>query len=121
VTHFAFPFQIDDTGRVARVDEEAHVRQMIEQLLFTIPGERVNRPTFGSATESLVFQPNNSEVATSVQYLIQGALQRWLADDVLVEGIQVEADDAVLRVRVQYTRRRTGEVLVVDFERGEIP
>ena len=57
--NIAFPLAFDGTGRTALADRDAHIRQMIEQLLFTEPGERVMRPTFGCALLQLVFAPNS--------------------------------------------------------------
>ena len=44
----AYPFHVDGRGRSAPADANEHIRQMIEQVLFTAPGERVNRPEFGT-------------------------------------------------------------------------
>jgi uncharacterized protein len=118
VTHFAFPFQIDATGRVAVVDRADHVRQLVEQLLFTVPGERVNRPTFGSAADNLVFAAETAELATTIQLLIQSALQRWLGDELYVETVHVTAEDTRLRVTAQYVLRATQRRQVVELERG---
>jgi hypothetical protein len=118
MTLFAYPFQIDATGRTARCQEEDFVRQAVEQVLFTIPGERVNRPTFGSAAHTLVFEPASQEYATTVQYLIQAALQQWLGDLVTVEAIQVEASDAMLQITVQYQVRATQQHQVAQLTRG---
>lgn len=98
----AFPFRIDSGGRTADAGDEDHIRQMIEQVLFTTPGERVNRPTFGSGLMQLVFAPSSGEVATATEYVVQGALQQWLSDLIHVEAVQVESVDATLRVTVQY-------------------
>ena len=57
-----FPFQFDRRGRTATTSDAGHVRDMIEQLLFTNPGERVNRPDFGSGLQQLVFAPNSTEL-----------------------------------------------------------
>jgi Baseplate wedge protein gp25 len=63
---------------------------MIEQILFTDLGERVNRPTFGSGINQLVFAPNSNELAAATQLLVQGALQQWLADLIHVESVAVK-------------------------------
>ena len=102
------PFGFDGHGRTATADEPAHVRQMIEQVLFTNPGERVNRPDFGSGILQLVFAPNSDALATATQFLAQGALQRWLSDVVQVERVAVTNEDSRLVVEVVYTRRDTG-------------
>jgi len=113
----AFPFRIDGRGRVAEAASDEHVRQLIEQVLFTMPGERVNRPTFGSGLMQLVFAPLSPELATATQVLAQGALQQWLGELILVESVQVEAEDARLKVTVQYLVRRGQQRRVAEFER----
>jgi len=113
-----FPFQFDNRGRTAATDEDDHIRDMIEQVLFTSPGERVNRPTFGSGLMQLVFQPNSEELAASTQFLVQGALQQWLGDLIRVDQVQVESEESSLRVTVVYTVRRTQQQKVAQFQRG---
>lgn len=112
-----YPFHFDTRGRTAESDLEAHIRDLIEQVLFTSPGERVNRPTFGSGLGRLVFAPNSDELAAATQFLVQGALQEWLGDLIQVDQVQVENEEAELRVTVQYTIRRTQEQQVAQFTR----
>lgn len=114
------PFRFDGAGRTAVTDEEGHVRDMIEQVLFTAPGERVNRPEFGSGLLQMVFEPNGEELATATQFLVQGALQRWLGDRIRPESVLIESVDAELRVSVQYVIRGTEQRRVADFRR-EVP
>ena len=85
-------------------DDDRHIRDLIEQLLFTNPGERVNRPEFGSGLGQLIFAPNSPELATAVQFLVQGALQQWLGDLIAVERVQVDAVDSAL-IRAGRLRR----------------
>ncbi|MCB0039347.1 MAG: GPW/gp25 family protein [Caldilinea sp.] len=113
-----FPFRIDARGRTAETGRDDHVRDLIEQVLFTSPGERVNRPDFGSGLLQLLFAPNSPEMATATQFLVQGALQQWLSDDLTVESVVVESQDSTLRVAVQYVVRRTGERRADLFERS---
>ena len=112
-----YPFQLDNRGRTAATDDEDHIRDMIEQILFTAPGERVNRPDFGSGLMQLVFQPNSSELATTTQFLVQGALQQWLGDLVEVNEVEVESYDSTLQVTIKYTIRRTQQKLETQFIR----
>jgi phage baseplate assembly protein W len=112
-----FPVQIDRQGRTATTGTEAHVRDMIEQLLFTMPGERVMRPTFGSGLAQLVFQPNSEELATAIEFLVQGSLQQWLGDLIVVEAVQVTSTDSTIEVKVQYVLRRTQERRAEAFSR----
>ncbi len=112
-----FPFQFDNRGRTALTDDDDHIRDMIEQVLFTSPGERVNRPTFGSGLMQLVFEPNSDELVTTTQYLVQGALQQWLGDLIEVNEVLVESDDSKLSVIVQYIIRRTQQQMLAQFQR----
>jgi phage baseplate assembly protein W len=91
---------------------------MIEQVLFTSPGERVNRPTFGCGLNHLVFDPNSDELAAATQYLVHGALQQWLGDLIQVEDVLVENEDSALHVAVQYVVRRTQQREVTRFAHG---
>jgi uncharacterized protein len=113
-----YPFHFDGRGRTAQTGSEDHIRDMIEQVLFTSPGERVNRPTFGSGVMQLLFAPNSDALASATQLTVQGALQQWMGDLILVESVDVENDDATLRVRVQYVVRRTQERQAAEFVRG---
>ena len=113
-----FPFHLDTAGRSATTRRDDHVRDMIEQILLTSPGERVNRPDFGSGLLQMVFAPNSPELAAAVQFTTQGALQRWLGDVIDVTGLDVSADDATMRVSVSYVVQRTGEARTDTFERA---
>src|SRR5881394_3481234 len=96
-----FPFHLDTRGRTAATDDDDHVRDMIEQLLFTNPGERVNRPDFGSGLLQMVFAPNSPELAAALQFTTQAALQRRLGDLIELQALEVTSEDAILRVLVQ--------------------
>jgi Bacteriophage baseplate protein W len=113
-----YPYQIDGRGRTAGADQDEHIRDLIEQVLFTAPGERVNRPTFGSGLMQIVFAPNSDELAATTQFLAQGALQQWLGDLIQLEGVLVENVDSTLRVTVQYIVRVTQQRQVAQFTRG---
>jgi phage baseplate assembly protein W len=113
-----YPFHFDGRGRTAHSGPDEHIRDLIEQVLFTSPGERVNRPAFGSGVMQLLFAPNNDALASATQLTVQGALQQWLGDLILVESVDVENDDAILRVHVEYVVRRTQQRQVAEFVRG---
>lgn len=113
-----FPFHFDSRGRTALTDDADHIRDLIYQVLFTSPGERVMRPTFGSGLLQLVFAPNSDVLAATTQMLVQGALQQWLGDLIVVEAVSVEAEDATLRVTVQYVIRRSGVRETQTFVQG---
>jgi uncharacterized protein len=101
--------RLDGRGRVATTQTDDHVRDMIYQVLFTSPGERVNRPDFGCGLLQLVFEPNSEALATATQFLVQGALQRWLADVIQVEQLEITSEEERLMVDMIYVRLDTGQ------------
>ncbi|HEX7779866.1 MAG TPA: GPW/gp25 family protein [Vicinamibacterales bacterium] len=110
-----FPFHFDGRGRTASADADDHLRDLIRQVLFTAPGERVMRPTFGCGLMQLVFAPNSEELGAATQLVVQAALQEWLADRIQVNTVEVQAEDATLRVRVDYTVLRSQQRRVEEF------
>jgi len=116
--HITYPYQIDGRGRTGTTGSDDHIRQMIEQVLFTSPGERVNRPTFGTGLLQLVFGPNSPELAASTQMLVQGALQQWLGDLILVQAVNVVSNDSTLQITVQYVVRLSQQQQTAQFTRG---
>jgi len=115
--NLAYPYRFDALGHTAESADERHVRDLIEQVLFTAPGERVMRPDFGSGVAQLVFAPNSAELAGATQLLVQGALQQWLSGVIVVRAVNVEADDAVLSVTVQYLVPGNDQLQTQRFER----
>ncbi len=112
-----YPFHIDGRGRTADTDQDDHIRDLIEQVLFTTPGERVNRPAFGSGLMQLVFAPNSDELATATQFMVQGALQQYLSDLIQVLNVKVESEAATLQVTVEYIVLRNQQKQVARFSR----
>lgn len=113
-----FPLHHERSGRTAGTDDEEHIRDMIEQVLFTAPGERVNRPDFGCGLLQLVFAPNSEELASATRFLVQGSLQRWLGDLIQVDEVEVQNLDSTLSVRIVYTIRRSQQQRVAEFAHG---
>ncbi len=113
-----FPYQFDGRGRTRAADQPTYIRGLIEQVLFTSPGERVMRPTFGCGLNQLVFAPNSVDLAATTQVVVQGALQQWLGHLITVEGVNVSAEDSTLRVTVQYVINRTQVRETETFSRG---
>lgn len=113
-----FPFHFDELGRTARAGDDDHIRDMIEQLLLTAQGERVNRPDFGSGLLHAVFEPNSPELAKAQEFAARGALQRWLGDLIEVRALEFVADGATLLVRLVYQLRASGELRTATFAPG---
>ncbi len=115
-----FPYAVGPRGGTATTQYADHARDMIEQLLFTRPGERRNRPDFGCGLLDRVFEPNSVEGAAVLQISAEAALQRWLGDVIVVESLTVTADDATLRVEVHYRLTTTGEPAVAVIDAGAL-
>jgi phage baseplate assembly protein W len=120
MSQFGYPFRIDTAGRTASAAAAAHVRQLIEQLLFTEPGERVNRPDFGGGLRRLLFAGNSPELASASEYLVQGALQRCLGDRVQVEAVQIRSVEERLSITVQYRLLRNQERRIEQFTQNAV-
>ena len=118
VRYLDYPFQTDARGRSAEAGGDDHVRDLIFQVLFTSPGERVNRPEFGCGLKQLVFMPNSDALAAATNQLVQGSLHRWLDPVIAIENVDVTADDARLTVTVVYRRRSDGTRDEARFERA---
>ena len=113
-----YPFGFDQRGHTAATGDEDHIRDMIEQLLLTNPGERVNRPDFGSGLMDLVFAPNSDELAAALQFSMQAAIQQWLGDVIEVQSLDVRDQDSTLSVVLKYRVRRTGETVTATVGAG---
>ena len=113
-----FPYSLDGRGRTASTDYEDHIHDMIETVLFTSPGERVNRPTFGSGTAQLVFASNSDVLAAAQQQAIQAGLQQWLSDVIQVQSVTVTAEESTLQVTVTYTVIRSQQQQTQQFGYG---
>jgi uncharacterized protein len=113
----AYPYGFDARGRTAEAQDATHVRGLIEQVLFTAPGERVMRPDFGSGVRQLLFAPNSDTLAAVVQVSVQAALTQWLGQQIVVDEVAAEAREATLTLTVRYTLRLSGETREEVFSR----
>src|ERR1700756_5134928 len=106
----AFPYLFDGEHLTGLTDERSHIRQMLELLLFTMPGERVNRPDFGCGIQRMVFAPQSTEVVATLQALVESEIHRWMGDVLSLRKLQVTAEDATLRVLLEYQLPRDNTV-----------
>jgi uncharacterized protein len=114
----SLPYRVDGRARTAEaVDDAAHIRDLIETVLFTVPGERANRPDFGCGLLQFVFAPNNVELAATLQALVQGSLQQWLGSLIRVEDVVAESVDSTLTIEVRYTVLATQTSRTASFTR----
>lgn len=117
MVQYNFPFRISANGHTTSTDNESHIRQLIEQVLFTSQGERVNRPDFGSGLNGIVFSPNSDELVIATQFLVQGSLQRWLGDLINVDFVQIKNIDSTLFINIKYTIHKNRAQQTAQFTR----
>ena len=104
--YMAYPFRLTRTGPATSTRME-HIREQVEQVLFTSPGERVFRPEFGFGARQHVFEPNAPQLHELVQTRLFGSLAEALAGEVEQRTLRVEVEapaDAPERllVRISY-------------------
>jgi len=119
-TSVNFPYQFDGRGRTRDALGD-YVRQLVEQVLFTSPGERVNLPDFGSGLLQLPFATNSVEMTAATQFTVQAALQKWLSNYIKVESVVASSNEAALTVTVSYSLLNTDVTQVQTFVYGGNP
>ncbi len=112
-----YPYNIDNSGRTASAGRDNHIRQLIEQVLFTVPGERINRPDFGVNIRQFVFAGSSHETAAAAQFLIQSELERWLGEIINLDAVVVESVESTLNITVRFTVRADQQQHVAQFTR----
>jgi phage baseplate assembly protein W len=112
-----FPFSLDGRGRSAEASDEKHILDMIEQFIFTNPGERVNRPDFGSGLQQLIFAPDSPELASALQFTMQAGLNRWLGDLIELRALEVQSNDSQLLIKINYVVRSSNEARSAQLSR----
>ena len=117
-TNVSYPYQFDGRGRTTDASIADYVSQMVEQVLFTSPGERVNLPDFGSGLLQLPFALNSVEMAAATQFAVQGALQKWLGSYIKVQSVVATVQEAVLTVTVTYVLLSTDVTQVQTYVYG---
>ena len=116
-----FPFHFDGRHRTAATDDDDHIRDLIEQFIFTNAGERVNRPNFGSGLLQLVYAPNSPELASALQFTLQAGLNQWLGDVITIQALEAEANDSQLLVTISYVVQRTNEARQIQLTQRTVP
>lgn len=101
-----FPLQIGDDGQLVEAGRDRHLRDLMEQVLFTRLGERVNRPDFGCGIQDLIFEPVDDAMVARVAQTTTTQLRKWLSDVIVVDDVEVIAPDSesdgVLQVVIRY-------------------
>ncbi|MDT5233491.1 MAG: uncharacterized protein QOI39_3991 [Mycobacterium sp.] len=108
--YLTFPYHLDANGHTATTrDRDDHIRQMLRQLLFTRPGERVNRPDFGCGLGDLVFEPNRGRLAAALEVTVVTSVGHWLGDLIQLHNVDIENQEEKLLVNLKYSVRPGGE------------
>ena len=117
-TSIRYPFAIDPgLGRLSEeTDYAEHIDQLIKQVLFTAPGERVNRPDFGCGIKRQVFAPNDPVTASLAQVTIFQALKRWLGNAIDIQDVKARAIDERLEIKIAYFLKARGERRYLNLE-----
>ncbi len=104
--NFIFPFMVSGGGRISATGGDEAIRGKIIQVLFTAPGERVNQPQFGCGLLNMVFDLNDQIRAAAMEFTVGQALIRWLSDEIIVNRIDVQAQEEEMLVELAYTKRQ---------------
>ena len=108
--YVTFPYHLDRRGRTAITgDYDDHIRQLLELLLFTRPGERVNRPDFGCGLGDLVFEPNRGRLAAALEVTVVTSVGQWLGDVIALQNVDIENQEEKLLVNISYVVKATGQ------------
>lgn len=110
-TSLRYPISVDPArGRLSQeTDFNAHITQLVMQVLLTAPGERINRPDFGCGVKRLVFAPGGDVAATLAQTTVYQALNKWLSSAITVTEVTAQAMDSILQIRVGYVVKTNGQ------------
>lgn len=114
-----FPWRPDpQTGALAYVSGEEIVRQSIEVILDTEPGERIMLPAFGCGLRRYLMEPNTTATRAGMQRDISDALVRW-EPRIQLTNVAVTAGEepSLVWIQIAYLRRadRRADNLVYPF------
>ncbi len=117
ITTFCFPFAVDGDGRINGCGGDDAIRGQIIQVLFTAPGERVHLPEFGCGLFNLVFEPNDPILASAMEFTVGEALTRWLEDEIIVEGVDIDIAEEIITIAIVYTNKqdRAAQAVRIQF------
>jgi uncharacterized protein len=105
----SFPLRVTELGAVALSTRREVVREQLEQLLLTVPGERVNRPDFGCGIQRLIFDGTDPLALATAEYIISTSVRRYMRELVTLDAVRVTVEDSTVLVDILYTLVGTGE------------
>ncbi len=119
MSYLDLSYRVDGSGRTATTGDRARrVRNLLEAVLFTAPGERVMRPDFGSGVPEMLFDANSEALETAADFLIRAAVQRYLSDVLVLSELTVNRNEGELHITVVYTLVGEDEQQTETFSRG---
>jgi phage baseplate assembly protein W len=89
----SFPPRVGPDGRVAWSAGPDNIREAIQVVLLTEPGERLQLPAFGGQLRAVLFEPNTVATRRVVQEQIDRALRLW-EPRITLRSVTVEEDAA---------------------------
>ncbi|MCM1192399.1 MAG: GPW/gp25 family protein [Butyrivibrio sp.] len=104
-TGWKFPFRISkDHGRVEISGAKDNIRESVEIILRTEPGERLLHPAFGTRLHQFLFEGMDSQTEEMIRREVRHSLHMW---EKRIRDIEVETDmghtrQGELRVIVSY-------------------
>ena len=118
IRSIAYPIAIDQGlgTLLEETDYSTHVRQMMLQVLFTNPGERIDRPEFGCGLRRMIFAPNSIASANLLKVLITQSLNKYLGTLITLQTVDVQAVDSTLSVSISYILKATMDKLYLNLE-----
>jgi len=108
----AFPLRVDSRGGLALARREDDVREAIQIILGTAPGERPQRPEFGCGIHNHVFEAVDAYALGRLEQEIRIALDRWepRIDVVGVDFDLTGAGSGELLIEIAYALRGSNDV-----------
>ncbi len=100
-----FPLQPGHDGRSATVERDRWIRDLLEAFLFTNPGERINRPEFGSGLIAMVFRGNHAALSDALDANVRASIEQYFSHLLDLEELKIEQHDALLEIEVVYRTR----------------
>lgn len=110
-----FPFHVGNKGAIAIAEADKHMRDGIEQVLFTNPGERVNLPEFGCGIRRFIFAGNSDVLAATMQFTVMQSLERWMGNVIKVDQVNVKNIEETLYIEIIFTKKETRERMRTGF------
>ena len=99
----------DESGRLGFPDLETSVRQRIEAVLRTSPGEQLMRPYFGAGLELAIHKPNSASTRAELNRDIEAHVSTFEPRIVLDQVEVASGDDpSILIVTIAYRIRQLG-------------